>query len=393
MPRKVTSGPGYGEVGAGVDVGRRVLVGVPVLVGVRVGVGVRDGESVGVVLGEFVGVRVGVHAGVLVGVRVGAGASDGGSVGVMGTHFCYSSFILGLPGAVVASPRVLTVTTWCDVFFGAAIAVVTEGGTSPFFTFFAFAVMEAGLTAGFRRALTVTTVSVGLYLSLILVSAPGNANIYMTRTIFICITGYLLGFFGQQRLNLEAGIRELAGAAARQQIARDLHDGSAQALAGIGLQLKTCQELLRLGRHTEALLELSDLHGSVNREYDDLRTYMRSLVGVEITPARRGVGARTQFSVRVQFDGSGTLLDQVLQILREGASNVIRHARATSAAVYVGRTGGMLRINIDDDGVGFGDPIQQPWSIMSRVTELGGAMRLAQGELPGAHLVITLPVQ
>lgn len=318
---------------------------------------------------------------------------DPWALAIMGTHLCYSTLVLVLPRAVVASPRVLTLTTWCDVFFSAAIAVVTEGGTSPFFTFFAFAVMEAGLTAGFRRALTVTAVSVGLYLSLILVSAPGNANVYITRTIYICITGYLLGYFGQQRLNLEAGIRELAGAAERQQIARDLHDGSAQALAGIGLQLETCQELLRRGRYTEALLELSDLHGSVNREYDELRSYMRSLAGVELTPAQRGAGARTQFSVRVRFEGSGALLDQVLQILREGASNIVRHARATAAAVQVDGTDGMLRINIDDDGVGFGDPMQQPWSILSRVTALGGAMRLTPGGTPGAHLVITLPVQ
>jgi signal transduction histidine kinase len=312
---------------------------------------------------------------------------------IMGMHLCYSVLILALPGAVVSSPLTLLLTTWCDVFFGAAIAVVTEGGASPFFTFFAFAVMEAGLTAGFQRAMLVTLVSVALYLSLIVVSAAGNNNVYITRPIYIAITGYLVGYFGQQRLNLEAGMRELAVAAEREQIARDLHDVRAQVLAGISLGLVSCQELLRRQRYTEALLDLSDLQASVDREHDDLRAYMRSLISGDLTQVRNRTSVATRFSVRAQFDGSGALVDHVLQILREGVTNVMRHSHAGAAALHVEDAGRELRIRIDDDGVGFRNPEQQPWSIASRVSELGGTMQRVQEDMPGAHLAITLPVQ
>ena len=310
---------------------------------------------------------------------------------IMSLHLCYSVLILALPRAVVSQPRTLALVTWCDVFFSAAIAVVTEGGASPFFTFFAFAVMEAGLTAGFQRAMTVTVVSVGLYLCLILISAAGNSNLYITRPIYIAITGYLVGSFGQQRLDLEARMRELAAAAEREHIARDLHDVRAQVLAGISLGLGSCQELLRRGRHTEALLDLSDLQASVDREHDDLRAYMRSLVNGESAPVRRRPGVATRFSVRAHFEGSGALVEHVLQILREGVTNVMRHSHAASAALRVENADTELRIRIDDDGVGFRNPDQQPWSIASRVSQLNGTIR-REVDSPGAHLAIALPV-
>jgi signal transduction histidine kinase len=311
---------------------------------------------------------------------------------VMGMHLCYSTVVLVTLSYELVSPeRADRIVVWLDVLFGAAIAAVTEGATSPFYPFFAFAVVEAGLIGGLRRAMAVTGLSVGLYLSLILLSAPGNANQYIMRPVYLGIAGYLVGYIGQQRLNLEAGIRELAAANQRQQIARDLHDGRAQALAGIALRLESCQELLRRGRSTEALLDLSDLQHSVNEEYDDFRAYMRSLVGIETTPGLRRSVPPTTFSIAAQFDGSGEFVDQVFHILREGMRNVVRHARARSALLRVRRSGSEVQISIDDDGVGFRDAAQRPWSIVSRVEEVGGTLCVLQNGKPGAHLAITLP--
>jgi signal transduction histidine kinase len=322
----------------------------------------------------------------------GAFTIDPYTLAVMGMHFCYSSILLGaLTYELVSPERGDGIALWLDVLFGAAIAAVTEGASSPFYAFFAFAVVEAGLFGGFRRVGAVTGVSVGLYLSLILLSAPGNTNFYIMRPVYLAIVGYLVAYMGQQRLNLEAGIRELAAASQRQQIARDLHDGRAQALAGITLRLESCQELLRRGRHTDALLDLSDLQRSVNEEYDDFRAYMRSLAGIETTPVLRGVDSSTSFSIVAQFGGSAELVDHVLHILREGVANVVRHARARSAVLRVQHSGSEVQISIDDDGVGFRDPVRRPWSIASRVEEVGGTLCVLQNGQPGAHLAIALP--
>ena len=310
----------------------------------------------------------------------------------MSAHLCYSVAILFLRRSRRTSGSgSSTITTWLDVLFGTAIAVFTEGTNSPFYAFFAFAVVETGLRTGFRQTMAVTAVSVGIYLSLIAISASGNRNVYIMRPVYLALTGYLIGYLGQQRLNLEAGIRELAAASQRQQIARDLHDGRAQALAGITLKLQSCQELLHRGRSNEALLDLSELENSVNREYDELRGYLRSLVGAVAPPRWRRSAQQTRFTINAQFDGSADLVEQVLQILREAVSNVVHHAQARDATMSVRVSREEFLITIDDNGLGFQEPAQLPWSIASRVTELGGDMQLISTKGPGAHLAITFP--
>src|SRR5439155_1014658 len=82
---------------------------------------------------------------------------------------------------------------------------------------------------------------VAVYLSLTLVSRPDGANLYTMRPVYLAITGYLVGYLGEQRLTLESRVRDLEAAAERERIARSLHDGYVQALAGVNLRLGTCR--------------------------------------------------------------------------------------------------------------------------------------------------------
>jgi signal transduction histidine kinase len=322
--------------------------------------------------------------------RVSAFDVDPRALAILIAHMLYSvSVILILRRPQM--PRLLEpVTTWLDVAFGVAISAFTEGINTPMYAFFVFAVTASGLTAGLRRALVVTTVSVILYLSLILVSDPGITEFYIMRPVYLAVIGYLVGYLGQARLKLEAGVRELAAASERRQIARDLHDGRAQALSGINLSLETCRELLRRGAPDKALAELSSLQSSINREYDDLRIYMRSLVGLEATPNPEGSASDTRFVVRIDIDGGAQLVENVLQIAREGLANIVRHASASNATIRAQRAGANVVLQIDDDGVGFRDDTIKPWTISSLAIELGGAVNVASDER-GAHLAITIP--
>lgn len=291
----------------------------------------------------------------------------------------------------VAAPRIIAVTMWSDVFFSVAIALFTEGVSSPFYAFFAFAVVQVGLRSGFRQTMFVTGVSLSLYLSLILFSADTDVNFYIMRPVYLAIIGYFVAYMGQQRLNLEAEIHALAAADQRNRIARDLHDGWAQALAGINLRIESCRRMLKIGRSEDAMNDLGDLQGSVRREYDELRGYMRSLAGLESEDGAIAVPRQTRFSVRAEFTGEAPLVDHVLQVLREGVSNVVRHAAARSARLSVVAADGMIIITIDDDGTGFVAPEIQPWSIASRVRELNGEMEVLHDSRPGAHLRISVP--
>ena len=194
-------------------------------------------------------------------------------------HLAYSVFVyVALWREWVSPRRVATPTMWIDVLFGAAIGTLTEGVTSPAYPFFAFAVVAAGLRAGLRQAMRVTAASVGLYECLILISTRGGAEVYIMRPVYLAITGYLVGYLGQQHLELQDEMRQLEVTEQRHRIARDLHDNFAQALAGINLRLEGCRRQLRANPAAEMLTELTELQESVKREFDDLRT-LHALAG------------------------------------------------------------------------------------------------------------------
>jgi signal transduction histidine kinase len=69
---------------------------------------------------------------------------------------------------------------------------------------------------------------------------------------------------------------------------------------------------------------------------------------------------------------------------------VRHHARAQAASIEIRGDASQLYIHIEDDGVGFGGEAT-PWSITSRVREVGGQVRILASDRPGAHLLITLP--
>jgi signal transduction histidine kinase len=312
---------------------------------------------------------------------------------VLVAHLAYSLTLVFLQTPPAApSPRLATIATWGDILFAAAIAVVTEGTTSPFYSFFAFAVLAAGLRSGLRAALAVTGVSVGLYTILVVVSAPSNQTFYIVmRATYIAITGYLVGYLGQERMNQEDRIRSLEANAQRERIARSLHDGYAQALAGVNLRLETCRELFRRGQHDDALVELGELQAGVNREHDDLRTYIRSLVDLDASHASGTREDAPHVSVHAEFHGSAGFVEHVLLILLEGTRNVDRHARARSAVIGAQTVERELVLTIDDDGIGFPDGAAPPWSMQSRVAECGGQLTVSRDGRRGSHVLIHLP--
>jgi len=317
------------------------------------------------------------------------------ALAVLTIHLAYSSCVYWLIGRRLVSPRQLgSVTAWIDVLLGAVVVIFTEGTSSPFWAFFVFAVVAAGAEGGFRRSIIVTTVSVAIYMSLIVFAWHGETNVYIVRPVYLAVVGYLTAYLAQQRLNLESQVHQLESAKERNRIARALHGGCVQTLGGINLTLETSQRLICAGRPEEALSSLAQLQTSINREHDELRTYVRELAEVETEPLKAASdgASTTRFVISADVAGSVLLVEQVLQILREAVANVKRHAQASAVSVSVRVADGGVLITIDDDGKGFADPGQIPWSITSLVTDAEGTVRVPQDGRRGAHLEIVLPV-
>jgi signal transduction histidine kinase len=85
------------------------------------------------------------------------------------------------------------------------------------------------------------------------------------------------------------------------------------------------------------------------------------------------------------------------RIVEEALGNVLRHAQARSAAVWLGVAGdGRLGIEVSDDGVGMNPVGLRPGlglrSIAARVESLGGEWRVSGAPGRGTRLLARLPL-
>ena len=84
------------------------------------------------------------------------------------------------------------------------------------------------------------------------------------------------------------------------------------------------------------------------------------------------------------------------RIVQEGLTNVVRHAQATTASVYIGSTPDSVRLTIEDDGCGFDAPHTSGEGfglegIRERVQLLGGRFVVSSTEGHGTLLVVEVP--
>jgi signal transduction histidine kinase len=307
------------------------------------------------------------------------------------SHLIYSVVIYAAVKRGYTPSLLPKISTALDLTFAAAVTLLTEGSTSPSYVFFVFAIVAVGFRNGFRETMAVTLASMMLYL-LEISLARGTTHLYVMRVVYLAIAGYLIGFFSKQRAAFEARLREYEMRSERQSIARSLHDGYVQALAGVNLRLETCSELLKRKQIADALGSLKELQIGVAREFDEVRAYVRSLAEIDRTlGAASPATDDTRFNIRIDFTAPGVIVEQVLQIALEGMRNAWRHGNARDVTIKVQENGENIRIMIDDDGVGFRSVNQRPWAIASRVAEFGGNLKIASDNAVGAHLEIEMP--
>jgi signal transduction histidine kinase len=315
---------------------------------------------------------------------------DKTSLIILSLHLVYSLAVLVLIDRRIEAKRLPDICTALDVAFAAAVTVITEGATSPSSLFFVFAIVAVDSRTDFRAPTMVAICGGLVYFLLLAVFVPE----YRMRAAYLTIIGYLIGFIGAQRARFEARVRDLETAAERHAIARTLHDGYVQVLAGVNLRLETCRALMNSRHGDEALAKITDVQKEVAREYDAVRAYTRSLAEVEQIPesaAVRPFAVETFCEVTANFAGRASILEQVLEIVLEGVRNSWQHGEAARAAINISAGDHRVRIAMDDDGVGFRNSAQPPWSIASRVAEYGGQLKIRGGERHGAHLEIEIP--
>lgn len=191
----------------------------------------------------------------------------------------------------------------------------------------------------------------------------------------------------------------------RNRIARDLHDHVIQRIFAAGLSLKAVAT--RLGdspesaKLTEQIAELdhtiSDIRHTIfalqrgTRGTDGVRS--RVLEILERVSDSFDIEPRVQFSGPVDLITDAALADDIVAVINEGLTNVVKHAHASTARVFVSAMAGELTIEIKDDGAGLGEGHGHGLNNMHHRAEArGGEFSIGPAKPRGTTLFWSVPV-
>ncbi len=190
----------------------------------------------------------------------------------------------------------------------------------------------------------------------------------------------------------------------RERIARDLHDVVIQRLFATGLQLQTAASLAagrpelatRIGTAVDALdSTIRDIRGAIfelrSPAGQSLRAELRSLVD----GAADSLGFRPDLVLDGPLDSAvpDELRADLLAVVREALSNVVRHAGARRVQVRIRIGGGQLSTTVTDDGVGGAVPRGGLVNLAERAALHGGQFTVEAGDPAGTVVQWHVPAR
>jgi signal transduction histidine kinase len=190
----------------------------------------------------------------------------------------------------------------------------------------------------------------------------------------------------------------------RERIARDLHDVVIQRLFAAGLQL---QSTARLASRPDVVQRINSAVDDLDTTIRDIRTAIFELRGpapddlrTEIRSTVDTAAASLGFQPDLRLRGPvatavpDPLRADLLAVLREALSNVVRHAEASAVGVDLAAAAGRLRLTVTDDGIG-------PWSVdersglanmRRRAEDRGGSFEVRPGQGGGTVIEWSVPL-
>jgi two-component system sensor histidine kinase DesK len=226
--------------------------------------------------------------------------------------------------------------------------------------------------------------------------------------LIVPVMGAFFAYTAAKRNEVVASLRqtraELSRAAVAQErlrIARDLHDLLGHSLALITLKAELSRRMLDTDA-AGAEREMADLEAVARQSLSDVREavagYRRPVLLTELGSARQLL---TAAGLECEITSPDNLslpaeTDTVLAwAVREGVTNVVRHAQATSVAVRIMAAGQGVIAEITDDGRGHGPgPAGSGLAgLGERVRQLGGSLIAGPAPVAGFRLQVTIPAR
>ena len=198
----------------------------------------------------------------------------------------------------------------------------------------------------------------------------------------------------------------------RRRLARDIHDGPAQAIANIVFRAEVCERLVDTDAE-RAKVELKTLREHIRSTLTEIRRIIFDLRPMAIddlglVPALRG-------TLDVLHDQNGLLTEMMVmgeerrtdnhieigmfRVAQEALNNVVKHAQASSVRIRVEFAPAVVTIIVEDDGRGFDEPADDPAAghfgllgMRERLQLLDGSLAIKSSKGQGTKVLITAPL-
>ena len=214
-----------------------------------------------------------------------------------------------------------------------------------------------------------------------------------------------------RNVQLYSRLRQMAVLEERYRLSREMHDGLAQTLGYLGMQVERLERLQAEGKTEQLQQELAELRQVIAEAYLDVR---ESIDGLRLAAERPGQLAEALRAHLEDFARrTGLVVDDagiqdvgdldpevalhLLRIAQEALTNVRRHAQARHVQVRLTRGAEHLELTVADDGRGFDPALPQGRqrvglaSMRERARSLDGQFILATSPGQGTRVTVRVP--
>ncbi|MCX6361740.1 MAG: sensor histidine kinase [Armatimonadetes bacterium] len=297
-----------------------------------------------------------------------------------------------------------------------SVGVAATGGVRSEIWLFYFVLVasEALFESRTEVALLVGLVAVG-YSAAALTPwrRPADLGVLVVRVAVMALVAYFARQITVHRERQDretAALREqMASADERAHIARELHDGLGHALTACILRLQLAARLVE-PRPAEARSIVEEETAGLRAAWSECRDVAFHLRPLDAGSAGFVDAVRVYLgrfaertAVVVTLDAApdtpepgATVRHAVERVLQEALTNAVRHGRCRSIEVGLGADGGMLRLSVRDDGVGFDASTHAAGvgmaSMRERMARFGGTLEVTSAPTRGAEVVAIAPV-
>ncbi|WP_371755256.1 sensor histidine kinase [Ferviditalea candida] len=195
----------------------------------------------------------------------------------------------------------------------------------------------------------------------------------------------------------------------RQRLARDLHDAVSQQLFAISMTAtavgRTLEKDFEKARRQISLIE--EMASAAQSEMRALLLHLRPvhLEGKNLPGALNELLLELKAKVPIEIAAeieedvrlSKGIEDHLFRIAQEALSNTLRHSKASRMEVRLYASGGIVRLLVRDNGIGFDLNVKKQASygivsMLERVNEVGGSMNIITAPGKGTRIDIRIPI-